>query len=266
MEDKGYVEVDIEKLKIEAKEVALKKVIENTRLIKSLEAEKWAALATISDVDNERIYEGVSKVHKGILDSTTEQDILDILNDSLSSEEDIKFLLEYKNRRFARSGEVFEEHKDNPNQQDLVKAKLLSKREINKKTTAGQHISYLKASKDRLHKEKRIQEQLDNLEKQMKEQQVINSYLLGKSLEQDSFNKSVIERFEVQDSFNDLLKTVIEGIGEETYRDKVKQVTAYCLSKTTDMKMKELAKYLGVTTRSVYYWIDSVENLLEKKV
>lgn len=253
---------DLTALKEEAKDVHLKKVIENTRLIRALEAEKFNALAALSDVDNNRIYEGVSKVHKGILDSTAEQEILDILADSLSSEEDIKYLLEHKNRRFVRSADVFDAHKDNPNQKELVKAKLLSKREIKKKVTAGQHISYLKASKDRLNKEKRIQEQLDMLEQQMKEQQVINSYLLSKALQQESFNLSVVERFELQDEYNQLLQSIIDSIGDTEYRDKVKQVTAYCLKKTRKMKTKDIADFFGVSTRSIYLWVDGVEALL----
>lgn len=222
----------------------------NYLVMKSIERDNIAILKTFSDPErNEKLVGVVGKVWNGVLDTDTEtSSIDDIVLKSLENNELVDFLNDHKNKNYFPSGTVFDNHKEHPEQKLLVKGKYMGKRDCNKQKTPMQTIKYVYKAKS----EKDRDERLANIEKSLADAHYMISLL---AVNQCEINNKMLESSLDMQEVRSRLEIVEKEIKDER---KVKLYAIYTSKK--DLKISEMACEIGVSVRTVKYWLKELRN------
>jgi len=244
-EDTDFDNFNITELKELERDKEVQNVIAINQQMKYLQQQKMYSLSKLAEEGiSDKMFQAVSKVHKGILDSEIERHLSDILKESFEDKEELLFLLENKNKPFYKSSDIFDEYSSHKVQKVLVKDKLLSKRSIKKQKTAGQHITYVKQAKDSVDRISVMQSELDELKELV---------LLNKSdnLKLKIAYSKVSEKVSsIEDDLSETIRMLAGKINDQ------RKIQAFCMKQQDEsLSNQSIAKILGVSKRTIERWL-----------
>lgn len=241
---------DITQVKDKERQQYLKDLFAIERQIKELNRQKVNTLASLAeDGKSERIYDAMLKVHKGILESSPDDTLDDIIEVNLQDETEVKLLLDNKHSKFYSSAEIFDEFKHHPEQQALVKKKLLNKRNVKKSQTPNQHMTCVKDAKD-------IRNRFDKLEADILMLKSKLSTQEAKSAKLEQLVSSIDNKVDKLDQ-----DISCSSISLANQIDDIRKLNAYLMYKEQGITVDVIAKTLGVTQRTIYRWISKLSDL-----
>lgn len=229
----------------------LERLVDNYRLQKSISSQNRSILYAWSDpVKKQRLFDVVSEVYEGVLESDTQHlTIEDIVSRALIEQDKIDFLFNNRNSNYFPSGKVFELHNEHPTQKELVKGKYLGKRSINKQKTPMQTINYVYSAKSGKDKDDRLatmEERLDDLDFKL------TLLVMNQNVVSDHINQHSQELSNIKERLSNV---------EDVIKDDRKLKLYALYTSTKDTPYSQLAKEIGVTKRTIVRWIKELRTL-----
>lgn len=233
------------------KKQQLKRLADNNRLVKALNWENIAILSNFSTDPEKRqkLQNTVSQVYTGVLESNTEEHTIEDIVESSLDKEASMFLHTNRNYQHFNSSEVFEEHLDHPVQKLLTKSGHLGKRQINKQKTPMQTLNYVYSAKSNSDRDNRLKD----IEKSLAEAHHMISML---AVNQIDLSSQMLEHSEQFTEVKNRLSVVEDKIKDHR---KLKLYALYTSDKKTTNK--DLSLELGVSVRTVKYWLKELREL-----
>lgn len=239
----------------------VERLSETNRSIKLLNMEKLQILKGLSDSEtNTKLLGVVKDVYTGVLERNAERvSVEDIINECLT-EDNVMFLNDNKNKPHFPSDKVFDHHIEHPVQKKLVKKKHMSKRALKKNKTPMQTIKYVHNAK----KSNDIQDRLEALEQKMVDMEYSLSVLAASQVDvykaQDKLEEAVQGMFvEIKYKLSEV-ERVLKIAQTKKVEDKLKLYSMYTSRKS--LTIREMSKELGVSERTVDYWLSELRELL----
>lgn len=233
----------------EYKEIQLKKITDNYRLMKSIELENRHILSAFSDPEKkQKMIDTVNQVWGVVLDTNTEQHTIeDIVKMTLESD-NVQFLNDNKHMRFFPATVMYEDHTDNKVQKKLVRGKYLSKRQTKKQKTPLQTISYVYGAKNASDRN----DKLNCIEQSLQDAHTMITKLAVNQLQMQ-------QHIDLNSSNIGGIQVALEEV-QKLYSD-TRKVQLYTLYKSNPtLSYDELGKMVGVVKRTVIRWMKDFKN------
>lgn len=233
-------------------------LINTTREIKALENQKLKMLSAMTDKEKQRkLFESVCKAHKGILEIDGGLDF--VLSSCFEDELDqLEWFLANRHSRFFKSADVFKLNESNEFQKKLVKDGAICLRGLKKSKTANQHITYMHTGKEMYSRQKKLEQQLDELEKRLAMNEQLTTSLATQQVSLSEFVKN--SSSSISSDIQDIKNIVTRLSGKVT---DTRKVTAYVLL-TSDKRAthKSVGEVLNVSTKTIQRWLSEIEKLV----